>query len=464
MRLRLVVIFVGITVAVLAAHDIPLALHLRDVERDRLITGLERDAFVIAGRASALLSAGNAAADPGLQTMVDGYREAEGGRVIVTDRDGFAMVISDAEAAAGRDYSTRPEIADALAGSTSQGERRSDTLDTELLYVAVPVLSGSDVLGAVRLTYPASEVDDRVADRVRGLAIVALISIITAMVAALVFAATVARPIRRLRTATERLAAGDLTVRAATTSGPPEVRALASSFDAMAERISTLVAAQRSFAGDASHQLRTPLTALRLRLERAAELVDDDPTGARDRIEAAGLEAERLQHLVDGLLALARSEGSVEPRATFDLAAIARERAEVWRPLAEEQGVDLGVDAPVRIDVLAIPGAIEQVVDNFVDNALGVAPAGSAVDLLVSVEASGRAGVHVLDRGPGMSHEHATMAFDRFWRGAGSSPGGSGLGLAIVDRLMRASGGTAALHPREGGGVDAAAEFEIVSS
>lgn len=458
MRWRLVAVFVGIMVAVLAAHDLPLAGHLRRVERDRIVTGLERDAFVLAGQAEEALEDRVAAADPTLQTLVDAYRSSTGARVIITDSEGIAMVISDEEAAAGADYSTRPEVAAASTGVPQWGRRFSRTLDTELLYVAVPVLSGGDVEGVVRLTYPSSVVDERVDRRVRGLAVVALLSVAMALVAAWVLAATVTRPLRRVRLATERLAAGDDGVQVPDDEGPPEVRSLARSFNTMSSRLSTLLGAQRAFAGDASHQLRTPLTALRVRLEQVAEAIDDHPAEARVRLEAAAAETERLQHLIDQLLMLARTEGRSVERAAVGLAQVARERADMWQLLAEEAGVQVICTVSSEVPVLAAPEAVEQVIDNFLDNALRVAPAGSRVDVEVCAVPAGAA-VRVLDRGPGMSDEQRAHAFDRFWRAPDAASGGSGLGLAIVARLMEASGGSAQLMPRDGGGTVAVAVF-----
>ena len=458
MRWRLVAVFVGIMVAVLAAHDLPLAGHLRRVERDRIVTGLERDAFVLAGQAEEALEDRVAAADPTLQTLVDAYRSSTGARVIITDSEGIAMVISDEEAAAGADYSTRPEVAAASTGVPQWGRRFSRTLDTELLYVAVPVLSGGDVEGVVRLTYPSSVVDERVDRRVRGLAVVALLSVAMALVAAWVLAATVTRPLRRVRLATERLAAGDDGVQVPDDEGPPEVRSLARSFNTMSSRLSTLLGAQRAFAGDASHQLRTPLTALRVRLEQVAEAIDDHPAEARVRLEAAAAETERLQHLIDQLLMLARTEGRSVERAAVGLAQVARERADMWQLLAEEAGVQVICTVSSEVPVLAAPEAVEQVIDNFLDNALRVAPAGSRVDVEVCAVPAGAA-VRVLDRGPGMSDEQRAHAFDRFWRAPDVASGGSGLGLAIVARLMEASGGSAQLMPRDGGGTVAVAVF-----
>src|SRR4029078_6792990 len=114
-------------------------------------------------------------------------------------------------------------------------------------------------------------------------------------------------PCRRVQRAAEPLAGGDFTSRAVIDEGAQEIRGLANSLNTMTERISTLVERQRSCAGDASHQLRTPLTALRLQLERAAVNIDVDPSAARRDIEAASQETERLQRMVEGLLMLARA-------------------------------------------------------------------------------------------------------------------------------------------------------------
>lgn len=459
MRWRLVAVFVGIILVVLIAHDVPLASHLRQVERERIITALERDAFTIAGRAEEALEADAALSNAGLQAMVDEYTAGSEGRVIITDIEGTAMVVSDEEARAGTSYASRPEIALALDGSPSSGTRFSNTLGLELLYVAVPVLSGPEVRGAVRITYPADVVGERVERRVRGLLVVAAISLVTAAIAAVVLSGTVTRPLRRLRDATDRAAQGDLSVRAPTDEGPPEIRDLASAFNTMSERISGLLDQQRAFTGDASHQLRTPLTALRLRLEQAADIAESNPPEAKVRIEAANAEVERLQRMVEGLLALSRAEGRRAALVTADVAAVARERHEIWESLAEESGVALEIEGDQTAPARVAPGALEQIVDNYIDNALTVSPPGTTIT--IDVRSSGSEVVlAVLDQGPGMSAEQLEHAFDRFWRAPDAPAGGSGLGLAIVDQLARASGGTAAVRSRPGGGLVASVTLQ----
>ena len=211
-----------------------------------------------------------------------------------------------------------------------------------------------------------------------------MISLVATALAAALMATTIVRPLRRLQRATEQVAAGDFTSRAAIDEGAPEIRGLATSFNTMTEKISTLVERQRSFAGDASHQLRTPLTALRLQLERAAVNIDTDPEAARGDIEAASEETERLQRLVEGLLMLARADQGTVATETIDVADIVTERAAIWAPLADERGVTLAAGRIATVTARAVPGALEQIVDNYIDNALNAGAAGNEITVSVS--------------------------------------------------------------------------------
>lgn len=462
MTRRLVAAFIAVVLVALLVQDVPLAGYLRDVEQERIVTALERDAFVLAGRSEESLHTDAPDADGAITELVQAYRAESGARVMIVDREGVAVITSDEDAlSVGESYLSRPEIARALSGQVATGTRFSTTLDEELLYVAVPVLSGTNILGAVRLTYPNAVVADAVNQKLLVIALVGLTTVLLAALIGFILARSVTRPVRRLRSTTEQFADGDRDARADEASGPPELRSLGRSFNAMAARQNELLDQQRAFAGDASHQLRTPLTALRLRIERARELAPSDPQAAVERLEAADAELERLEELIEGLLVLSRAEGSTATREPVDAAAIAAERVEQWNDLAAESGRSVIFEGPDRATVLAIPGAVEQIVDNLVDNALGASPSDGQVVVRLDPAAAGRVALHVLDRGPGMSDADRTRAFERFWRGA-SDPDrrGSGLGLAIVAQLARVSGADARLDARDGGGTDAVIAFE----
>ena len=255
------------------------------------------------------------------------------------------------------------------------GTRRSDTLGTDLLYVAVPVASGGEVHGAVRLTYPTTEVDERVKRVWLTLGGVATVSLLAAGVIAVALARSVTRPLRELQAAATALGAGDLSAHAPDDQGPPEVRALARAFNDTSRRLEELIGAQDAFVADASHQLRTPLTALRLRLENLE--ADAEPPTATE-LAAALEESDRMSRLVDGLLALARADkaASTATAEVVDLRATLAERRDIWLPVAEERGVDLVVEAGPSLQGLATPDRVSQVLDNLLDNALEVSPGG----------------------------------------------------------------------------------------
>jgi signal transduction histidine kinase len=437
---RLLLTYLTITAFTLVIVVVPLGLTFASRERTQLRFDVERDAQAVASLVEDDLENNQ---PPDLATVFARY-DVPGARILVVDEQGHSVADSSGRAL-GRDYSTRPEIAAALDGERASGNRRSDTLDTNLVYVAIPVASDGTVHGAVRITLPSQTVDDRVRNtwiRLGGLSLVVLIAVAGV---GLVLARSVTRPIRQVEGAARRLADGDLDARAGEVNGPPEVADLARQFDTTAERLAQLVESQRRFVSDASHQLRTPLTALRLRLETMQPSADDAP-----RVEAALAETDRLSRLVQSLLVIARSEAAEPALADVDLAAIARSRHEAWAAVADTSGVAVQVTAPDTLLVRAVDGGIEQILDNLVSNALAVSPAGTTITIEATPH-DGGGQLTVTDQGPGMTADERAQATSRFWQASGSTSGGSGLGLAIVDHLVLSGGGQLALEAGPGG-------------
>jgi signal transduction histidine kinase len=206
---------------------------------------------------------------------------------------------------------------------------------------------------------------------------------------------------------------------------------------------------------DASHQLRTPLTALRLRLDLLA--VDSSPATAAE-LAGAQEEIARLSRLVDGLLATARAESLTEQPEQTDVAEVVRERVDAWQPVGDSQGVKLIAEPAPSPGLLVALGAghLEQILDNLIDNAIeAMGETGGAVHFSVARSASGIT-LTVADDGPGMRPQERARAFLRFSSGSQS---GTGLGLAIVHRLVTANGGTIRLADTPGGGLTVEVEF-----
>ena len=457
MTWRIMAALVAVVLLALLIQDIPLASYLREAEEQRLTTSLERDAFLLAGRSQTALTDGGAESLAAVVGMAGQYASTSGARLVIVDRDGIAVATSDeGDADVGVSYASRPEIASALSGTPASGERFSETLGGELLYAAVPVLSGDQTVGAVRVTYDDRAITAAVNSKLGALVAVGLTTALLAAAIGYLLSRSITRRLRILRTATERFAAGDRSARADDSSGSAELRSLGASFNSMAERIDGLIDQQRAFAGDVSHQLRTPLTALRLRLERARDLTATDPPAAAVRIEAAEAEVDRLDSLIEGLLVLSRAEAQ-ETRTTVDLAAAAAARVEMWNALAGESDSRVTLAASDPAPIIAVATATEQIIDNLVDNALRAGGPGTTVTVSIRAGAE-RTELRIADDGPGLAEEYRQRAFDRFWRGRNDDQG-SGLGLAIVAQLARASGASVELLSSDVGGVEAVLRF-----
>jgi signal transduction histidine kinase len=448
---RLLAGYLLAAVVVLVVLEIPLGIFYQQRAMSGLEHDVERDATVLAGYYEEPLEQGTAP-DP---TPAQAYARRTGVRVVVVDHAGTSLI--DTSGPAGRDFASRPEIAAALQGRRAAGTRYSETLGTDLLYVAVPVSSGGEVHGAVRLTMDKSQTNALVRRYWLGLAGIAVVVLVAIGGIGWALARSVTRPLRRLDAAAARFATGDLAPSEPDPSAPAEIAVLGETMNSMARRLDRLLSEQREFVADASHQLRTPLTALRLRLENLQSATGDPQQ--QDELGAALEETERLGGLVEGLLRLARAEEAGETQIV-DLAALAADRVDTWSAMAEAAGVTLELEAPGgAVDAAAVAGGVEQVLDNLIDNAVGVSPAGARV-LVAVTRGAAMHELTVQDHGPGLSDELKERALDRFWRADRSTPG-TGLGLPIAAALADASGGSLELRDAPGGGLSAVVSLPI---
>jgi signal transduction histidine kinase len=449
MSRRLLLSYLLLALFVLVVLEIPLGLSYARSERQELTRKLERDAAALATLSEDVLTGRGGIDRPTLARTARRYQRKTGGRVVIANARGVVLVDTDPPERGTRTFASRPEFAEALENKIASGSRHSEALESDLLFVAVPVTTGGKVRGAVRVSQPTSAIAARV---VRFWLLLAAIAVVVLLAAALVgrrLAGSIARPLRDVERAAASAGRGDLEARAPTDAGPAEIRSLAASFNDTVEKLEELIQSREEFAADAAHQLRTPLAALRLRLENLER--DVAPAGYAD-LERALVEVGRLSSIVDGLLALARSGGAAAPK-TIKLSEVVDERARSWSSLVAEQEISFVADVDDTLLVRATPGRLEQVLDNLVANAVDVSPPHTWITV-----SAARAGdwieLHVVDEGPGMSAEERARAFDRLWQ-AGSGGGGSGLGLAIVHRLITSDGGRVELLPARAGGIDA---------
>ena len=459
MTTRLVVAFVGIAAIVLGVLVVPLGINFQRSQTQDLSARVERDAFVLASLAQSEVADGKPAARRRLAEIAERYQADTGGRVVIVGGQGSLLYDSEPPVEGPRSFASRPEFASALDGEVVALQRYSNTLGQELLTVAVPVARGGNILGAVRVSFPTDDLDRTVRDYWLRLGLISLVMLLASAVVAVVLARWALSPLARVSNAATALGEGDLDARAPEDDGPPEVQGLARSFNTMADQLSELVESQKRFVADASHQLRTPLAALQLELDNLAMGASDD---SRERIEELMDETERLARLIDGLLALARADTPDLLCAPVSVADVTAERLARLRAIAQREGVAL-VDETSDLQAVAVPGGLEQMLDNLLENAVAVSPEGGTIT--VSTTTNGRfAEVVVRDEGSGLSAADRARAFDRFWRSSTNAAPGSGLGLAIVRRLAEAGGGSAMLREAEGGGTEAVVRLPLVAA
>lgn len=424
-------------VAVVAvALAIPLSIVVSQDQRAAFIRNLEVDTLATAS----VLSSSPEFDWQGITELV---AQESGARVVVVDPD--LQLVADSDSSGVDRSFDRPEIEEALGGYLASDVRFSQTLGLDLRYVAAPIIQNFQTVGVVRLSLSEDSVDDIVRTTRLWLAVFVLAVIVGASLVAVLAARSATDPLNRLADVAARLPE-DLALRARSDAGPEEVRSVARALNTTAERLEGILSRTQRVGADASHHLRTPLTAMRLRLEAIEETSDQDDV-IREA-QAAISEIDRLTRRIDQILALAKSDAADAPLNRANVMESVVDRVAELRAASEARGIDLSVDGDDDLWVLAPPGVLDRIVDELVGNALSYAQ--SRITVTVNSH-KGDVLIAVADDGPGVGAAERESIFVRFHRGADSIPGGSGLGLALVRESARAAGGDAWAESRDDG-------------
>jgi signal transduction histidine kinase len=298
-----------------------------------------------------------------------------------------------------------------------------------------PAASAGNIADEGERITPISEAQDEVE---RTFFIVGGIALAAALLGGYLIAARTASPLRRMAATAEEVRSGDLTPRLGEDSAaPPELRALTAAFNRMLERLELAFSRQRRFVSDASHELRTPLTAIRGQIELLAAGPGASAEEVRRVRTVTIAEVERMERMVDEMLALARlDERSEIEMSRVDIAGLLREVA-----AADASGVEVGELSEGQI--AGAPELLARVIRNLFVNARR--HAGDSGRVVVSATAAGgRVTVRVDDDGPGIPPTERERVFERFHRvdsARDRDSGGSGLGLAISREIVEAHGG-----------------------
>ncbi|SEL61071.1 sensor histidine kinase [Streptacidiphilus jiangxiensis] len=434
MRGALFKVCVAVTTMVALAFLIPLGLMVRETARERAFTAAERQAATLG---------------PALAITTD---EQALTRALASTQDGAAGLIAlhvpRGGTGSGFDTVGHERVgADAVTAAAANGRSGTTGVDGGYAYLE-PVAVNDGRVAVIEVFIPDAELTRGVTTAWLVLSGVALTLVLISVAVADRLGTRIVGAARRLAAASKALGEGDLAVRVPQADGSPrELREAAAAFNAMADRVVRLLAAERELAADLSHRLRTPLTVLRL---NAASL------GQGDAAEQTRHAVAQLEREVDQIIRAVRGRGSAPgaegaPAAVgCDAAEVIRDRAEFWSALAEDEGRPwqlAGAERPVSVPV---PGAdLAAALDAMLGNVFRHTPEGTAF----SIDVHGtRDGVIVLvsDAGPGIPDPELALR-----RGAGAQRDGStGLGLDIVRRVAESTGGDVAVGRSVLGGTE----------
>ena len=443
MRNRLVGTYVLLLFMVLVALEVPFAIALSNRETERVVADRLADATRFASLAAPALRSGELES---LKDELRSYYTLYGIATMLVDQDQRVLSVFGTPVT-GFD----PTVRGALAGRQVSTPSTLWPWQSQWLIVAVPVSDGGAVLGSILLASPTGHSRRAVVVAWLLLGLGGLLAVAACVVTAYWLAGWVLRPVTRLDAATHEITAGSTAARVQPGLGPPELRRLSVSFNEMADAVAESLERQRSFVAHASHQLRNPLTVLRLRIEDLA-----DSSGPSDHAVLLA-ETDRFADVLDGLLALARAERGLYETSAVDAAAVVQSRASAWQPLASRREIELVTAAPSSPLVARfVPAGLDQALDALIDNALKFTPAGGRVEVAAAAADDDGVLISVRDSGPGMTSSQRAQATERFWRAPDAqNVDGAGLGLSIVTVLIEASGGRFTLEPADGGGLAA---------
>jgi signal transduction histidine kinase len=440
LRRRLLLAFLGLTTLILIGAVAPLGLQASAHDYSAYVEDTQAQARTVAAAAEELLA--DHRRDDGLGQDLAAVRRAGGSAAILSPHGAIIRKVGG-----------RMAVPHSLIGQALRSGSPLTEVSHDRVLVITPVGGDGENLGVVALLRPTERLEYGLRTFWLTLVIIAACALALAVLLALGLSRWVGRPLATLDASARRLGDGDLSVRLPDASCPPEFRHLADTFNTMAARLETLVHGHRAVIADVSHQLRTPLAALRLRLDLLT------PDSAQDAADYAGAlsEVARLSRLVDGLLAVARAENATPRPVAVQADRVITERVAAWAPVAAERDIQLAAPLLEPVTALAGEGYLEQVLDNLIANAVDAGGPGNHISASVTITQL-RARVVVADDGPGMSQAEMDRAFRRF---AASGSGGSGLGLAIVHRLANSSGGSVRLSQTQGGGLTVTVDFPL---
>ncbi len=375
-------------------------------------------------------------------------------RITVVDKKMRVLASSDERVTAGRE-DNHPEFVAARAGYEQHDVRWDEYANEERVFVASPIRGEDGDIAFVQLSMSTLPIYAAIRQMWLGLlGAGALILALTAGVS-FILARGIARPVQRLTNASEQVARGQLESRV-TPEGPDEIERLGRAFNRMTDRLQELITREQEFAANAAHELRSPLTSLRLRLELLQNTARTNPEITARYLQQTEQEVTQLQLVVDQLLTLAAlDEGIRAARTSFDPAPLLYDLADSLSPLVQNAQVHFQVQVPEHLPhIYANAEQLRMAIRNLLDNALKYTPPQGTVTLSAQAQ-NAQVEIAVHDTGSGIPPEALAHLFERFYRTTNARSQrvrGSGLGLALTRSIVESNGGQIGVTSKLGEG------------
>lgn len=386
-----------------------------------------------------------------LDVLIGSYAQGVGGRVTLLDSN-LQIVFSSDSAVTAHTQQNQTELLTARRGEMQPTVRWDEWQKTERLFVAVPVVGEhGQPISFIQLSVPMGPIYAEMTQTwLRFLGIGSVVLLVTA-IAGIVIARQIAVPVERLTATTEHIAAGRLDERV-TPAGPNEIHRLGTAFNRMTERVQAMMTQQRAFVDNAAHELRSPLTSIRLRIEMLRTRARNNAELTQHYLAQMDGEVGYLQRLVDNLLDLATVE-NIEPaipKAPLDLASMLYDVSDEMSVVAQQVGLEFQTDIPEHLPTISVNAdQMKILIRNLIDNAIKYTQRGGKISLTAN-SSHGEIEIQVTDTGIGIPAEALPHIFERFYRvdaarsrDTSRATSSTGLGLALVQRIAQTHGGRA---------------------
>lgn len=456
------------------------AVSLIQLVGDYLFSQQVKDDQRIAENIAAALMGDYLARDAaGLYESASGYAAGGLSRVLVLDRYGVVQV--DTDSALNGSRFQNPEAASVLSTGKSTGNIYQTGEHTSWAQYALNSLSGvnlmtgiyaaainsdAGIIGAIIYISQAEEIYEGLRSIrlkiILWLAVIALLALLMSMFVV----RTITRPIGELNEGISRMAKGDLSSRVKVL-GKNEFAQLAIAFNSMSERIEQFDKARNQFVSNASHELKTPLSTMKILIETLFYQDGCDPAMMKEFLGDVNKEIDRLSGIISDLLTLVNFDsGGIKLKSgDVRLSNVVQEQTRRLLPLAREHGIEMDCVVKDPCDTAGDATKLQQVFYNVIDNAIKYTPRGGKVSIEVS-RTGKKAVVKVADTGIGIPEADLPHIFERFYRvdkARSRETGGTGLGLSIVKQILMMHGGDIAATSKEGAGTTFTIELPIVA-